>query len=35
VKQTWAGGLIAVFLLVYCMASLTTSGFNPFIYFRF
>lgn len=34
-QKTWIGGLIAVVLLVYCMASLTTSGFNPFIYFRF
>ena len=34
-RKTWAGGLIAIILLVYCMASITTSGFNPFIYFRF
>jgi alginate O-acetyltransferase complex protein AlgI len=34
-RKTWAGGIIALVLLVYCMASLTTSGFNPFIYFRF
>ncbi|MCX6224851.1 MAG: MBOAT family protein [Bacteroidia bacterium] len=34
-RKTWVGGLIAIILLVYCMASLTTSGFNPFIYFRF
>jgi alginate O-acetyltransferase complex protein AlgI len=34
-RKTWACGLIAMFLLVYCMAALTTSGFNPFIYFRF
>ncbi len=34
-RKTWAGGLIAIILLVYCMASLTTTGFNPFIYFRF
>jgi alginate O-acetyltransferase complex protein AlgI len=31
----WIGGLVAIILLIYCMASLTTSGFNPFIYFRF
>ena len=24
-----------LFLLIYCMASITSSGFNPFIYFRF
>jgi alginate O-acetyltransferase complex protein AlgI len=34
-RKTLAGGIIALVLLVYCMASLTTSGFNPFIYFRF
>ena len=34
-NKTWIGGFIALILLVYCMASLTTTGFNPFIYFRF
>jgi alginate O-acetyltransferase complex protein AlgI len=34
-RKTWAGGFVAVLLLLYCMATLTTSGFNPFIYFRF
>jgi len=34
-RKALVAGLIAVFLLVYCMASITTSGFNPFIYFRF
>jgi alginate O-acetyltransferase complex protein AlgI len=35
ISKTWIGGGIAIFLLVYCMATLTTSDFNPFIYFRF
>jgi alginate O-acetyltransferase complex protein AlgI len=34
-RKVWAGAAIAVFLLLYCMASITTTGFNPFIYFRF
>jgi alginate O-acetyltransferase complex protein AlgI len=34
-RKLFIGGAVAVVLLVYSMASITASGFNPFIYFRF
>ncbi len=34
-KKLWIGGVIGVVLLVYSLSSITASGFNPFIYFRF
>jgi alginate O-acetyltransferase complex protein AlgI len=34
-RKTWLAGALAALLLIYCLATLTTSGFNPFIYFRF
>jgi alginate O-acetyltransferase complex protein AlgI len=34
-RKLWIGGAIALVLLVYSLASITASGFNPFIYFRF
>ncbi|MCK9325447.1 MAG: hypothetical protein M0P69_08100 [Bacteroidales bacterium] len=34
-RKLWIGGAIALVLLVYSLSSITASGFNPFIYFRF
>ncbi|MFO7615863.1 MAG: MBOAT family O-acyltransferase [Bacteroidales bacterium] len=34
-RKLWIGGAIAVVLLIYSLSSITASGFNPFIYFRF
>lgn len=35
VKATFLKGLISFMLLLVCVANLTSTGFNPFIYFRF
>ncbi|MFH0760762.1 MAG: MBOAT family O-acyltransferase [Bacteroidota bacterium] len=34
-KKLWIGGAIALVSLAWSMASITSAGFNPFIYFRF
>jgi alginate O-acetyltransferase complex protein AlgI len=34
-KKLWIGGAIALVLLAWSLASITSAGFNPFIYFRF
>ncbi len=34
-RKLWIGGGIALVLLLFSLASVTSAGFNPFIYFRF
>lgn len=34
-KKLWIGGSIALVLLLFSLASITSADFNPFIYFRF